>query len=391
MPPAGYQPIFINHINRHGARHLTKAVDSTGAYKTLMKAGNLHGLTKKGEELKKMVILLQQLEQSSIGFISYEGAQELQGIARRMFENNKPAFARWNNERSVMVTKEIRTHQSADTFLFALKQELHSNQSISLQQRDALLRFYDLPGPYIYYKDSGYWRQPFKQFEQLLKYNNAAKNLVNRLFLPAFLKQNPIDAGKFATDIFGFACIIPSLDEEIAHAHHKRSDFDFLSFFTCHELNIFGRAGNAEEFLLKGPGMDSLGIQVMIAGSLLKNFIATTDSFLEQGKVPVHMRFAHAETVAPLAAIMSINNASVPAAKLSSFDKVWKAEQVIPLSANIQWILYANENKQDILVKILLNEKEVHIGDLKTDKFPFYHWNDLRSFYIKKLIGLGLW
>src|SRR6185503_5869480 len=97
---------------------------------------------------------------------------------------------------------------------------------------------------------------------------------------------------------------------EISKAHYKRSDLDFLSFFTCTELNIFGRAGNAQEFLLKGPGMDSLGIQVMIAGPLLKNFIATTDDFLEKGKVPVQMRFAHAETVAPLAAIMSISDAS---------------------------------------------------------------------------------
>src|SRR5258708_1969525 len=82
LPPAGYQPIFINHINRHGARHLTKAVDSTYAFAILMKAGSLHGLTMKGEQLKKMVVRLQELEQASIGFISYEGAQELQGIAR---------------------------------------------------------------------------------------------------------------------------------------------------------------------------------------------------------------------------------------------------------------------------------------------------------------------
>ena len=43
-----------------------------------------------------------------------------------------------------------------------------------------------------------------------------------------------------------------------------------------------------------------------------------------------------------------------------------------------------DEGKGDILVKVLLNEHEATLP-IKTDMAPYYHWNDVRDYYMDKL------
>ena len=57
-----------------------------------------------------------------------------------------------------------------------------------------------------------------------------------------------------------------------------------------------------------------------------------------------------------------------------------------PMAANIQIVFFENK-KGDILVKFLHNEKEVHVA-VKTDMWPYYHWNDVREYYLERLSKL---
>src|ERR1700749_3655080 len=75
--PAGYKPVFINHVSRHGARHLTKDVNTSYAYQLLMSADSSHALTSKGEALRQMVIVLNKVEKGDTKSISAEGVAEL--------------------------------------------------------------------------------------------------------------------------------------------------------------------------------------------------------------------------------------------------------------------------------------------------------------------------
>ena len=57
--------------------------------------------------------------------------------------------------------------------------------------------------------------------------------------------------------------------------------------------------------------------------------------------------------------------------------------KAVPMAGNIQFVFYKNK-KNDILVKVLHNEKEAHLA-LHTDVFPYYHWKDLRN-YLQSLL-----
>ena len=53
------------------------------------------------------------------------------------------------------------------------------------------------------------------------------------------------------------------------------------------------------------------------------------------------------------------------------------------MAANVQWILYHDENSQ-VWIKVLLNEKEVSIP-VVTSRFPYYRWEEVREFLEQRI------
>jgi multiple inositol-polyphosphate phosphatase/2,3-bisphosphoglycerate 3-phosphatase len=385
--PAGYKPVFINHVGRHGARHLTKDVSTTFTYSFLLKADSLNGLAEKGKQLKQMVLNLQKVEQGNTKSISDEGRTELKFIGERMFNGNANVFAK-QPKITVDVTKEVRTKQSADAFLSGLKDNLKDSLRITEATDDVNLRFYDESPAYTAYENDGDW-QKYKAVIAKAEHVTAInKAITQRLFTPGFLKTIDEKAEeKIVNDIWGFATIVYSLQNEIEKVGLKAADLNFTSLYTCDELKALGRADAVEDFLVKGPGVKPNGLQVIIAAPLLANFITTTDEFIKTGNYNARLRFAHAETISPFAALLGISTADKISADINKFDASWQAAKVIPLSSNIQWIFYKKKGTAGYRVKILLNEQEAHITGLKKG-FPYYKWADLRRLYMAKLATL---
>ncbi|QEC75629.1 histidine-type phosphatase [Mucilaginibacter ginsenosidivorax] len=386
--PAGYQPVFINHVGRHGARHLTKDVNTTAIYGILLKADSTNMLTDKGRLLKQMVLSLQKVEKGNTKSISAEGRAELKEIGNRMYHNYSNVFAR-SPKLNVTVTKEIRTKQSADAFLSGLKAGLKDSAQITETNDDLNLRFYDESPAYTAYKDGDDWEKYKAIIVKAEHIDEMNKNITARLFKPDFLKtQDKKWADKIVSDMWGFATIVYSLKEEIGQKNIAPGDLDFTRFFTCEELKALGRADAVEDFLVKGPGIKPNGIQVIIAAPLLANFITTSDDFIKTGPVNANLRFAHAETISPFAALLGIVGADKVSPNINQFDAAWQASNVAPLSSNIQWIFYKKKGSANYLVKVLLNEKEAHITGLKAG-FPYYKWADVRKLYVAKLTSLN--
>ncbi len=387
--PKGYQPVFINHVGRRGARHLTKDVATTLAYSLLLKAEIENGLSENGKLLKEKVWRLEKVEKTDFESISFEGQQEQWLLAERMYANYTPVFKQANPALNVAVTKKIRTTQTSEAFLTRLKTKINPPEIIR-QINDTTLRFYDLAPAFKEYETNGTWIKLMEKIKEDYKYNALTKQFTERFFTPSFYKDfNEKDYANFTSNIFGFATIVYSIKKEIRDNGFKESDVDMSPFFTCDELKILGKIDDAEDFLLKGPGTNATGIQVKIAIPLLADFINTTDDFIKTKSVNLQLRFTHAEAIAPYAALMDITGASNPVNKIETFNTVWSAANVMPLSANIQWILYKKSGSNNYLVKFLLNEKEVAINRLPTKTFPYYNWKDVKTFYENKIGQLG--
>ncbi|MCR8561929.1 histidine phosphatase family protein [Mucilaginibacter sp. BJC16-A38] len=387
--PAGYVPVFINHVNRHGARHLTKDVKTTSAYTLLIKADSLNVLTEKGKQLMQMVVALQKVEKGNTKNISAEGRDELKGLGERMYANYDNVFAGAINL-NVAVTKEVRTEQSADAFLSGLKKRLKDSVAIKKTNDDTHLRFYDLSPAYKSFEDNIDESEPKLSLEKAANIDAINNAVTARFFTADFLSKLDDNAkSKFVSDVFGFATIVYSLAAEIKQAGFTTADLDFKSMFACDELATIGMLDSIDENLKKGPGTDNNGIQVRVAVPLLVDFINTADDFIRGKKFNAQLRFAHAETIAPFAALLQIADADRASKDPSKLGASWQASKVIPLSSNIQWVFYKRKNASSYLVKVLLNEQEVHITGLAT-KTIYYKWTDLCALYATKLTKLGV-
>ena len=52
------------------------------------------------------------------------------------------------------------------------------------------------------------------------------------------------------------------------------------------------------------------------------------------------------------------------------------------MAGNVQIIFFRNKkNHDDIIVKFMLNEREISIPQLETDMFPFYRWSSVRNYF----------
>jgi len=383
----GYQPVFINYVGRHGARHLTKDVNTSYSYKMLVSADSVHTLTAQGQELKQMVMALDRVEKGNVKSISAEGVNELKAIGERIYTQNKNVFA-GQSHFNVTVTKEIRTTQSANAFLSGLKSKLKDSAVMKMYTDDVNLRFFDASPVYKQFEQNGPWSKQSEELEKAVHLATIDDAFTARIFAHTLLSAD--DKKQFTNDIFGFVTIAYSVMEEAKKIGVQPSAINFKQFFTCDEIIALSKIDIADDYYKKGPGIDNNGIQVRIAAPLLANFIKTSDEFIKNGGVNAQLRFAHAETIIPIAALMEISTANKASKDINTIGKLWQSALVAPLSSNVQWIFYKKQGSNKYLVKILLNEKEAHITGINNNGSVYYNWDTLRAFYMKKLQQLNV-
>jgi hypothetical protein len=268
----------------------------------------------------------------------------------------------------------------------ALETALGSKATVQYAIDDTITRFYDLSPAYLFYEEKESWHQQVAKFRQSIHFDKMANGFSERYFSPSFLVAIDQETkNTVVEDIFGFLCTLPSIQLEIEEQHYKMTDLDLRSFFSCHELKTLAASDRAEDYFSKGPGNNRIGIQVSIASTLLADFINHTDQFISTGKEPAFFRFGHAETVSPFATLLGLEGTVTEDLPLKKVSKKWKTENIIPLSANIQWVLYKSPSTDRLLVKVLLNEKETRVVGLQPFQFPYYDWKDLRAHYVKIL------
>ena len=88
----------------------------------------------------------------------------------------------------------------------------------------------------------------------------------------------------------------------------------------------------------------------------------------------------------PLACLLELDNCGMAVQNLDELDTYWPNYRIFPMGCNIQLIFYRPKKGKtgDILVKALLNEREAYMP-IDTDNWPYYKWQDLREYYLKKI------
>jgi hypothetical protein len=83
---------------------------------------------------------------------------------------------------------------------------------------------------------------------------------------------------------------------------------------------------------------------------------------------------------------MELDNCGASVENLEELDRYWQNYKIFPMGCNIQLIFYKPKRGDGpVLVKALLNEREATLPVTPTATPYYYKWDDLRSYWTKKL------
>ena len=394
-PPEGYYPFYLDYTGRHGSRYMGDPTDKQVA-EVLLMAKEAGQLTAKGDHLLDQAEQLVRLNEGNYGLLSDLGEQELEGIGRRALSLYSEVFG--NSSLKVLTTDVKRTKQSAEAFLssyvslydtIAIQQELDTAQTT--------LRFFSYSDAYNSYRKSDYVTAVVDSIRASVENEQHTKNVIEGIFEAGFIAK--LDAGvvlsdgstynskKLAVMMYDLYAAVFSFSEDIVKSFHL--DFDH-HFFSNAEKKWFDRAASCRSYMTLGPAFDINGIQAKVAAPLLISILKTADSVVNGKQLDAYLKFGHAETTTPLATLMEIEGANNSAASILSFDSCWSTENIAPMAANIQLVFYKHQDAdKPVLVKVLLNEKEVRIP-VETDTYPYYKWENVREYYYNKMAKLAI-
>ena len=372
--PKGKKPFYINHYGCPGPFYLDKSEYYTETYAILSKADTLGKLTPLGKDVLRRVTMLRDDAYNRDGELTARGAQQSRTLVKQMIKRFPDMFTPqgYYSVRSTVDNRSIMTMEEGLLQLSAMLQPIVARSKASLQER----RFMDpIDKQLTNQRLDSLTRISYDRFT-LLNSNDA--RLMQSLFNDQNYVLHNVDFFKLAKQLFILAGNVQH--SEIAD---KITLFDI---FTPDELHLHWRKQNAWHYINYGGCTLNGGYQAYLQRSTLRNMIHMGDSVLKRNNPLMHLRYTTSQVIMSLACLMDINGYGLHTANLDSLeDYGWANYRIAPLGGSIMMLHYRTDrNDNDVLVKVLLNGEEARLP-IQTDCAPYYHWRDVKRYYLRKL------
>ena len=367
--PKGYEPFYLSHYGRHGARWLLGDRDYAGPVMTLSTAKKYGKLTSTGEQALEKLSELQKKSRNRLGDLTPVGEREHHGIGRRMAQNFPEIFKTPNlpiDARSTTVIRSIISMVAECEELAAANPTAQFHNDVSES-----LKYYMNPSKEGKQRANDMKVWPI-QMDLTYKIRHPER-LMTVLFNDKQWVSNYIDASQLMGQLYDLAVNITS---------HNDDTF-LIDLFTDQELYDLWKGNNHYWYLAYANAPQTDHVMPFTHKALLKNMIETADTVTTKQAT---LRFGHDTIVLPIACLLELDGSNVSVDNLDELDNYFRNYEIIPYAGNVQLVFYRplKGKKGDILVKALLNEREVTMPT-STDNFPYYKWADVRQYYLDKL------
>ena len=353
--PKGYEPYLMNHYGRHGSRWLTSESSYTDPLATLCKAQEQGKLTAVGEDVLRQVKFIHATSIDRTGDLTTVGERQHHGIGRRMVQNT-------------VVIRCILSMEAECEEMAAANPTARFHNDVS----QALQYYLNQPNTPFLKSIRQKTREMRREHERSFIKNTSSDRLAGVLFNDQQWVADSIKMGMLMYQLFEVAANMQSHDY----------DLDLYSIFTPEEMYQQWRERNIRWYLNYAASPQGDGLQPFSQANLLKDIIQVADTTRNTAAV---LRFGHEVCVMPLACLLELGNCGLVTDDLENLDATWRNYNIFPMACNVQLVFYRPVNgKGDILVKALLNEREVSMP-VKTKQYPYYKWKDLRKYYLSRL------
>ena len=372
--PKGYKPFYVSHYGRHGSRYLLGDRDYLWIIQLMQKADSVNGLTPLGKDVLTRLTLVWQEVQGRAGDLTPLGVRQHQGIAERMTKNFPEVFRgkRSVSARSTVVYRCAMSMAAFGDRLKGLNPQLDISYEMSEKYMSYLNYHTDRSNAFTH-GEKGPWVEEYRKFEEQ---QVKPDRLVSTLFSNADFIRCEVNPNNLMWGLYWIAVDMQDIETPVS----------FYDIFTAREMFDLWQCVNYRFYIGNANPLASKGIVMANAKSLVENIIESADAAIKDHSIAATLRFGHDGNVIPLLALLQIENFDVAVAGPSEVYKYWCDFKATPMASNVQIVFFENK-KGDVLVKFLHNEKEVHIP-VKTDNWPYYHWNEVRDYYQKRLAGM---
>lgn len=358
--PAGYKPVYISHIARHGSRY-HQGMNTFVVIDTLKAFDQAGMLTPKGKEMLSDLELLLEVSKDHIGALTQVGGAEHQGTCERMYRNYRRVFKKRNTVNTYS-TNAQRTLDSRSNFLLKLE-ELDPDLNVVRTQENA--------GEEARMEVVG-MRIPRGQFNRDGINTDAAIAVVEDGLDPwHFVSQLVKDPSALSFDRAKWLmCNAISCGKNFINIDPENLPH-FDKYYTPEEL-YYATIAASPNWFLKFADManPATGAEYVGAG-IVKRIIADADeALLPDSDIAATLRFSHDTYLLPLMTILG----------LTSFEEFVDFENICA-ACNVQLIFLRNR-KDNVIVKIMKNEHECYIDELQAVAGPYYDWDDLKEYML---------
>lgn len=367
--PAGFEPFYVSHYGRHGSRWLINDSDFSGVLFTLREADKSNALSKNGKSALERLEKIWTIAEGHNGDLTELGAKQHQEISQRMFTNFKKAF----EGKAIVAAKSTIVPRCIISMANFANRLTANNPSLQLTMESsdkymAYLNHHTKESNHFRRPDN-YWQEEKRKFKQeSFVGDRFVKNLFNS---DEYIYKN-INADKVIEAFYWIASDMQNLE----------TDISFYDLFTKDELFNMYQYINYQTYVHDGPSPLSQNLVKNNAIPLVKNILSEADDYIKNNKRGASLRFGHDGNITPLLALLNVEGMGNEELNPKEVYKVWNTFQVSPMASNLQLVFFKNK-KEEILVKVLVNEEERKIP-VETSTFPYYKWTDVKT-YLEKI------
>ncbi len=364
--PEGYDAFYISHYARHGSRYLISDNDYRTVINLFEKADSANALTLLGKDVLKRLGKVWLEARGRGGELTPLGHRQHRSIARRMYKAFPGAFA-GNPVLSARSTVVMRCAHSMNSFCEGLK-EMDPSLQIPREssQRNMYYLNYHSPQSNYFTRHRGPWYEENRKFEEAM--TNPGRIVASLFSDDTFVLRN-VNPHELMWGMYWVAVDMQNME----------CGETFTDIFTPEELFDLWRSFNYGFYVRNSNHPASCGMLLDNAKPLLRDILSCAEAVIQSHGTGGDFRFGHDGNLIPLAGLLHIENCYAACDDPYRLHEMYSDFKISPMAGNIQIVFFRNKDN-DILVKFMLNEREVKIP-LSTDCAPFYHWNDVKNYY----------
>lgn len=373
--PDSLVPVFINHVGRHGARYPASGANCLALQKALEKADSLGTITDQGRQLMALNNEIIAQSTNRWGALDSLGMAEQAGIAQRMFYNFTEVFSAGGVIKAIS-SYSPRSMMSMFAFVHRLDALNNRNTFITNTGHDnsALMRPFDIDKDYLDFRRSNVWKKPYDEYyEAVCPLAPICRVLGDDYPFASEAEQRDLAITEYyvlaGLSAMGMGNALPD-------------------YYTPGEANALWSCFNLRQYLQRTATTVS-AVPADIASELVINLIESTDTFVSGADTTTKavLRFGHAETLMPLLSLLRIPGCYYLTNYFDTVAEHWKDFYVVPMAANIQFIVFQAKGSGAYYVRVDLNEHPIALRH--GDDTIYFPWLELRR-HMMSLLPLYL-